>query len=677
MFKKTNRQNIRRQRRTSDDELGDENGLREGTDDGAKNGGHNAAPPAPPPVINKVVERTPSPPSTKPANLLSFDVVEEGDDAVEFKIKKSSESRRLEKFQRRLKKEKGRRETSEEAPDEGVRAATIKEEPRSPVGRTKSPIAKGDFDDATKREDENARSKDPTWNKFRSVYTEGGIPDAQAVYRARKQREKARVEGDSFIPLEDDTQRLKDKGEVRSRLVREDDNDASDEETGRFYSARSLVITEEERRRTEQAEFLAAEQGESEDDSDDELARWEQEQIRKGISAQQISAFQQEHHATRAFYGKNAQPAVVEQEVREPEPMEMEIEMEMDFVESRKLPKPGGGPSTMVSKAPTVSIEDVIANLRDRLSDGELHMNTRKFEKQKLADNLAENTAMISKLELTAPRLQQQYNLYQEMRVYSRNLLECLDETIGKIDELEDSMMGLLKNRAEYVIRRRRQDVRDQYDECSAAAAGKAQSFVRTPDVAIRAAEREARRGRRRQAREKQLTGVSHHEGMSSDDEETPSQIAIFKDNLAQLSESAQQIFADALEEYSSIDAICERIVHWLAVDAPSFEDAFIEMCIPKLLSPIIRLQLIDWNPLAAESPPLDTMDWYTSLLAVGSHNLDVDKEHSTIVGLIPAVIEKVLLLKLTRKCFSVGSFAPLSSVVGMTSVIARRRAAK
>ncbi len=46
----------------------------------------------------------------------------------------------------------------------------------------------------------------------------------------------------------------------------------------------------------------------------------------------------------------------------------------------------------------------------------------------------------------------------------------------------------------ELLMKRRRQDVQDQYDECSAAAAGKAQSLVRAADVAVRAAERDARR---------------------------------------------------------------------------------------------------------------------------------------------------------------------------------------
>jgi hypothetical protein len=55
-------------------------------------------------------------------------------------------------------------------------------------------------------------------------------------------------------------------------------------------------------------------------------------------------------------------------------------------------------------------------------------------------------------------------------------------------------MTLLMKTRIDYIVKRRRQDIHDQYDECSAAAVGRAQSFVRNTDVALRAAEREARR---------------------------------------------------------------------------------------------------------------------------------------------------------------------------------------
>lgn len=37
---------------------------------------------------------------------------------------------------------------------------------------------------------------------------------------------------------------------------------------------------------------------------------------------------------------------------------------------------------------------------------------------------------MISKLEANKPNLQQRFRMFQEMRVYSRDLLECLNEKV-------------------------------------------------------------------------------------------------------------------------------------------------------------------------------------------------------------------------------------------------------
>lgn len=137
-----------------------------------------------------------------------------------------------------------------------------------------------------------------------------------------------------FIPL-DDTIRLKGNKQTgeRSRLIREDENDISDEDEGgrynyylinflnlfSFYSAKKLLQTEEDARREEQANFLSMEQGssgeeenngqringrkqrskqtkklnknisdEEEEEEEDELRRWEHEQIRKGVSSNKV-----------------------------------------------------------------------------------------------------------------------------------------------------------------------------------------------------------------------------------------------------------------------------------------------------------------------------------------------------------------------------------------------------
>ena len=68
-------------------------------------------------------------------------------------------------------------------------------------------------------------------HKTEKKFSDGGIPDAHMVYRARKQRQMARRGEGSIIPL-DDTQRFRD-GNKAGRLVREDDeNDDEDDSEG-------------------------------------------------------------------------------------------------------------------------------------------------------------------------------------------------------------------------------------------------------------------------------------------------------------------------------------------------------------------------------------------------------------------------------------------------------------
>lgn len=61
---------------------------------------------------------------------------------------------------------------------------------------------------------------------------------------------------------------------------------------------------------------------------------------------------------------------------------------------------------------------------------------------------------------------------------------------------------------------------------------------------------------------------------------------------------AANVVFVDALDDFCRIDRILSRFVDWLAHDEESFTTAFIHLCIPKLISLFIRLELIDWGPL-------------------------------------------------------------------------------
>ncbi|KHJ76441.1 hypothetical protein OESDEN_23939 [Oesophagostomum dentatum] len=151
--------------------------------------------------------------------------------------------------------------------------------------------------------------------------------------------------------------------------------------------------------------------------------------------------------------------------------------------------------------------------------------------------------------------------MYQELRLYSRSLLECLNEKVAEINELGDKRQNLAKAKVERLARRRRRDIRDAYNDCVTAAAGKNPSLTRTPDVMIRVAERDARRARRRREREGTLAGVSHEEGLSSDDDEPTSQQLADQQAAAEIDTALNMVFVDALDDYARLRKVLDRFV--------------------------------------------------------------------------------------------------------------------
>ncbi|MCP9261102.1 hypothetical protein DINM_004190 [Dirofilaria immitis] len=510
-------------------------------------------------------------------------------------------------------------------------------------------------------------------SKFPSAFR-GEIPDAKTVYEARKKREKMRLVGSNGqIPL-DDVKRLKDKSVARSRLIREDENDLSDEDAqgGRFYSLKSLTTDDDERRRSDHMDFLIHEGGGNNssmckmdesfpniidsdgnnDQSDEEVTRWEREQMKKGVSSHKVEMLERERAKMEAVMKAIRSSMELPAENREQLPMEMDI----DFSETDML-STSQGYWASVWPDKIVSLKGILTKLQQRKKDGKESVDARKAEFEKTNIQIQENKEMIGKLEMEEPRIRERFQVYQDMRAYARDLLECLSEKISEVKDLEYRMAEILDGRARRLRIRRRNDVHDMYDECSAAAAGRP-LHQRAPEITQRAAEREARRSRRRRMRENTLEGVSHEEGLSTDDEETNSEIVVRQQSIDEIRAAANVVFVDALDDFCHTDRILSRFVDWLAQDEESFTNAYIHLCIPKLISLFIRLELIDWGPLENDNRQVNSMRWYEDLITCAATSSNVNFEHPVIVSLIPLCIEKVVLWKITgavyiaNKCY-------------------------
>lgn len=71
-------------------------------------------------------------------------------------------------------------------------------------------------------------------------------------------------------------------------------------------------------------------------------------------------------------------------------------------------------------------------------------------------------------------------------------------------------------------------------------------------------------------------------------------------DNILQESKG---IFEDVQVDFCNIRNILLKFQQWREKFPDSYYDAYISLCLPKLLNPLIRLQLINWNPVEVGSP--------------------------------------------------------------------------
>ena len=63
------------------------------------------------------------------------------------------------------------------------------------------------------------------------------------------------------------------------------------------------------------------------------------------------------------------------------------------------------------------------------------------------------------------------------------------------------------------------------------------------------------------------------------------------------------QVFADADEEYADLGTVKARLATWREKYPGTFRDAYGPASAPALFAPLVRLQLLQWDPLHAQDP--------------------------------------------------------------------------
>nr|XP_023020543.1 PAX3- and PAX7-binding protein 1 [Leptinotarsa decemlineata]XP_023020544.1 PAX3- and PAX7-binding protein 1 [Leptinotarsa decemlineata] len=574
--------------------------------------------------------------SSKQQILLSFDAEEEGE---VFQVKKSSHSKKvLRMFEKEKKKKDVKHEKDEIKSKEKTEIVTDdlvlvvnsnhKKPPTPPhpqilSGRDALCAGKDDLsseDDANSDEQIGHRFSKP--NNFKKVLESGAIPDAAMIHAARKRRQRAREMGD-FIPTEEE------EPEDKGRHMREDENDGSDEE--RIDMDINLALRDQERRREQ---FLAAQ------DSDHEIDEWEDQQIRKGVTGAAMEA------AREVLFSLEC-------------PSPPQISTHIPVID------PG------IPRTPQM----IAAKLQEQYENVYRSQEKHKNQLQKTQEDIQEVMAELAELKLKAPAAANRFRFYQELRGYITDLVECFDEKIEVIANLEQRALELMARKSDWLIERRRQDVRDQAEEATVKG-GVLRKGREEEEKQQRAAEREGRRIRRRRARE--VPGQPKHvEGMSSDDEISPQDSLHFDKEKEQIQTELRDIFEDVVDDYSSAANILIRFEGWRSTDLTAYTEAYATFCLPKVVGPLVRLNLIFWDPLN-ETVELEKLDWYRTLALYGLHDDETEESlaKDPDIFLLPTIVEKLIVPKLTQlvdKCWDPLSSSQTLRLVGILSRYIRR----
>merc|ERR1719354_139301 len=512
--------------------------------------------------------------------------------------------------------------------------------PPPPKKEGKSWTSSGREAEALHAEEDDQAEDSGDEDPIQKIIQRGGIPDAAAIHAARKKREAMRAKGgtDDYVPLKPKSKK-KENIKDGPRLTREEDEEDFDENEERL----SFTLAKQSE---EYHKKVSIKGGGSSDEDDDGLGSFERLQIKKaGITEMKLNEAKVEEYATGWFNGPSAQ-----------QQMQMQ---QYSMYQQHHYPDHMNGTHYQNQK-PAAAVQPLanydLKGIRDRMAErcNQLKDVSRQHEQNcdKAVDDLVTSQSEIARLEGEVPRLAARYKMFQQLRGYFTDLEDCYNEKVGTINYMESRLNKMNEERRGKLRERRRQDVRDQADILHRLASTNSNVTFDPVNDAVRdfrVAEREGRQRRRREARTNRNI-TRHCEGLSSDDEmpgQDEAQLGIVKKDVEN---QARLLLEDVIEEFSSLATVMEKAFDWRNDDNDSYNSAYVSLILPKLFSPLIRMQMLFWNPFATEIA-IQEMDWYNTLVLYG---LDNSEDLGSWVkdpnrNLVSSCVDKVVLPKLAE----------------------------
>ncbi|XP_037383609.1 intron Large complex component GCFC2 isoform X2 [Talpa occidentalis] len=456
---------------------------------------------------------------------------------------------------------------------------------------------------SSENKDDQSSSSDSSLSQEEEFTSIVNIPDAAFIQSARRKRELARAQND-YISLE--VQHISTVSGMKKDSDEDPESEPDDHEKRIPFTPKPQTL------RQRMAEETTTRNKETSEESQDENQDiWEQQQMRKAVKIT--------------------------------EGRDIDLSCSNDSQRRKKF-------DTSIS-FPPVNLEIIKKELNTRLTLLQDTHRSHLREYEKYTEDVKSLKSTIQNLEdLSNQALN--FKFYKSMKVYVENLIDCLNEKIINIQEIESSMQLLLLKQATTFMKRRQDELKHEstyLQQLSRKAETSTNgSLAINEETQSILEEVESRRAQRRQART--LSGnCNHQEGMSSDDELSSADMIDFQKSQGDILQNHKKIFEDVHDDFCNIQNMLLKFQQWREKFPDSYYEAFISLCIPKLLNPLIRVQLIDWNPLKANSIGLKQMPWFTSIEEFMENSMENSKkEDNSDKKILSVVISKTVIPRFT-----------------------------
>ena len=101
---------------------------------------------------------------------------------------------------------------------------------------------------------------------------------------------------------------------------------------------------------------------------------------------------------------------------------------------------------------------------------------------------------------------------------------------------------------------------------------------------------------------------------------------------------------SDVASEFGEVRIVRRRFFQWRIAHPASYEQTYMHLCLPTLLSPLVRIQLLEWRP--TRSGAISSQSWHAELSRLAETEAEKDGSGRTSVP----EEEAALLAQLTCK---------------------------